>query len=315
MPAVIPPLALGIDIGGASARVGLVTGAGQILSQASFRTGLKIQGPQFMERLNLLIPRCLASAHNAPIAGIGIGMPAFLDPAGRVTGASNLPGLNGTPVGKLLEQRYRTPVRIENDVSAGACGEYVFGGHAGSSRRMLFLAIGTGIGAGMVVDGGLLRIARGCLGDPGHVIVDASGRWPCRCGGNGCLEAIASGWALIEQARRPGFEPTPREIFRRAQSGDARMARLAKRAAVSVGIGLATLCVILNPDTIVLGGGVALEAGEAFRLQAERTLRAHAVPFFAEQTRVMLARAGRRAGLLGAAALVLPAQAGIQAGG
>ena len=157
----------------------------------------------------------------------------------------------------------------------------------------------------MMVDGKLLRISQGCLGDPGHVIVDGSRQSPCRCGGNGCLEAVASGWALMERARRLGVEATPKEIFDRARSGDSRLSQLVKQAAVAVGIGLATLCVLLNPDTVVLGGGVAHDAGESFRMQVEQTIRRHAVPFFSRDLRVVLSKAGPSAGVLGAAALVL----------
>ncbi len=299
--------AIGIDVGGASARVGLVSSAGRVLYHDSFRTGIAITGAQLMRSL---LRRCraalrLARGRRLSLSGIGIAMPAFVDDHARVTGASNLPGLNGLPVGRLLERQFRLPVRMENDVSAAAFGEYNFGDHRGSSRRLLFVAVGTGIGAGMIVDGELLRVSRGCLGDPGHIIVDVSGCSPCRCGGNGCLEAVASGWALVEAARRVGIRATPKQVFARARAGHRALRELVERTAVFAGIGLATLCVILNPDTIVLGGGVALDAGEPFRRTVNRVLHAHAVPFFVRGVRLSLARSGRHAGLLGAASIVL----------
>jgi glucokinase len=299
--------AIGIDVGGVSARVGLVSQAGRVLFQVSSRTGVHISGVQLMEKLAMATRAALefAAERRLEVGGIGVGMPAFVDESGCVEGASNLPGINGTPVGPRLEQEFRLPVRTENDVSAGACGEYYFGGHRGRSRRMLLLAVGTGVGGGMIVDGQLLRVARGCLGDPGHIIVDVSGNSPCRCGGNGCLEAVASGWALMERAKRIGIEATPKQIFERAAAGETALAELARQAAVAVGVGLASLCVLLNPDTVALGGGVALEAGEPFRRQAEETMRAHGAPFLVRDTRVVSARAGRYAGLLGAAATVL----------
>ncbi len=299
--------AIGLDVGGTSARVGLVTEAGKVLFRTSARTGLRAGRHTLLERFRHGVTTALqyGASRALPVEGIGIGMPAFIDPDGRVAGSCNLPALNGSPVGRLLEREFRLPARMENDVTAGVYGEYYFGGHAGSSRRLLLLSIGTGIGGGMMVDGRLLRLAQGCLGDPGHVIVDPSGRWPCRCGGNGCLEAVASGWALVEQARRLGLEATPGQIFERARAGDARMAKLAARAATAVGVGLASLCVLVNPDTVVLGGGVAAEAGEAFRRRVEGTTQRHAVPFFARDVRFLLSRAGPSAGLRGAAALVL----------
>jgi len=299
--------AVGLDVGGTSARAGLVSDAGKLLFRTSARTGLKAPQHALLERFQLGVQAVLRFAldRRLPVSGIGVAMPAFLDDEGRVAGSCNLPGLNGAPVARLLEDRFRLPVRIENDVSACAYGEYHLGGHRGSSRRMLFLALGTGVGAGMIVDGRLLRLARGCLGDPGHVIVDPTGQSPCRCGGNGCLEAVASGWALVERARRLGFDLTPKQIFDGARNGNAALARLAGEAASAVGNGLASLTVLLGPDTIALGGGVAEDAGEPFRLRAEKVLRARAVPLFIENLRVVPARAGAHAGLLGAAALHL----------
>jgi predicted NBD/HSP70 family sugar kinase len=294
--------AIGLDVGGTSARAGVVSDTGKILFRASARTGLKADQSALLERFYSGVQAALdfAAARSLSTAGIGIAMPAFLDEEGRVTGSCNLPGLNGAAVGRILEDRFHLPVRIENDVSACAYGEYYFGGHRGASRRMLFLAVGTGIGAGMMADGRLLRLSHGCLGDPGHVIVDPSGQSPCRCGGNGCLEAVASGWALAERAHLP-----PKEIFERARQGEAALDQLVNRAAAAIGAGLASLCVLLTPDTIVLGGGVAEEAGEAFRARIDQVLRSHAAPLFTDGVRLVGARSGSHAGLLGAAALVL----------
>ncbi|MBI3698360.1 MAG: ROK family protein [Acidobacteria bacterium] len=299
--------AIGMDVGGTSARFGLLSETGEVLFQTSCPTGLAATGAELLDQFRQGVREALASARDrrVTVSGVGIAMPAFVDDQGAVAGSCNLPGLNGVAVARVLESEFRLPVGMENDVSAGAYGEYYFGEHAGSSRRMLFLSIGTGIGGGMIVDGKLLRVAQGCLGDPGHVIVDPSGQAPCRCGGNGCLEAVASGWALVEQAQRMGINAIPREIFEGARAGHAALAELARRAAIYTGVGLATLCVLFNPDLVVLGGGVAAEAGESFRRQAERTLRAHAVPFFSRQVKVRLSQAGPAAGLLGAAALIL----------
>ncbi|HYM13529.1 MAG TPA: ROK family protein [Bryobacterales bacterium] len=300
--------AIGLDVGGTSARTGLVTTAGKLLFQASARTGLRASGQALLDRFRRCVGLALgfAQARSISVAGIGIGMPGLVDEAGCVAGSCNLPSLNGVPVAQLLEKEFRLPVRMENDVSAGACGEYYFGGHR-RSRRFLFLSIGTGVGGGMLVDGEMLRLTRGCLGDPGHIIVDASGSLPCRCGGNGCLEAAASGWALVERASPFGVE-TPKQLFDRARAGPdpgAALARIAQDAAAAVGVGLATFCVLLNPDTIVLGGGVATEAGEPFRAQAEQAMRRHAAPFFSQDVRVLLTKAGPAAGLLGSASLIL----------
>ena len=301
------PSAVGLDVGGTSARAGLAGEDGKVLFKISARTGINTTRQTLLERLlgGIRASVDFAARQGITPAGIGVAMPAFVDATGCIAGSCNLPSLNGVPFPRLLEDEFHLPVHMENDVSAAAYGEYCFGGHRGASRRLLFLAIGTGIGGGMVIEGKLLRLSQGCLGDPGHVIVDPSGRRPCRCGGNGCLEAVASGWALVERARALGVAATPKQVFEAARAGDERFAPLAEEAAAAVGVGLATLCVILNPDTIVLGGGVTTDAGEPFRERAERTMRCHAVPFFSKQARVVTSKIGPVAGLLGAAAVAL----------
>jgi glucokinase len=304
----MPAYAIGLDVGGTSARAGLVSDAGKLLFRTSARTGLKASQAVLLERFRAGVAAAarFANERGLPVAGIGLGLPAFLDDEGRVSGSCNLPHLNGAPVGRLLEEQFHLPVRIENDVSACAYGEYYFGGHRGVSRRMLFLAVGTGIGGGMMVDGRLLRLSHDCLGDPGHIIVDPSGRSPCRCGGNGCLEAVASGWALLERAHKLGIEVlTPKDVFVGALCGHPELRRLAEEAASAIGAGLASLTVLLAPDTIALGGGVAEDAGEPFLMRVDQVLRARAAPLFTSGLRLVAARAGSHAGLLGAAARVL----------
>ncbi len=152
--------AIGLDVGGTSARAGLVSDTGKLLFRTSARTGMKADQATLLERFELGIQAVLrfASERGVGVEGIGAAVPAFQDEEGRVAGSCNLPNLNGAPVARALGERFRLPVRIENDVSACAYGEYYFGGHRGLSRRMLFLAVGTGIGGGMMVDGKLLRL-------------------------------------------------------------------------------------------------------------------------------------------------------------
>lgn len=299
--------AVGVDVGGTSARAGLVQPNGRLLFSTSWSTGINVRAGAFRRALRQAVEAALRQAdrRRLRVTGIGVGMPGFVDKEGRVAGSCNLPALNGAPLRAWLEEEFRLPARLENDVSAAAYGEFRFGGHGNLRGPLLFVALGTGIGAGLIVDGQPARVTQGCLGDPGHIIVDPSGDSPCRCGGNGCLEAVASGWALVEQARGLGMEVSPAEIFRRARRGDRQLAQLARRAARFVGIGLASLCALFNPRLVVLGGGTALEGGEPLRRLASRTLRRHGVPFFCRHARVVLARTGPGAGLAGAAALAL----------
>jgi predicted NBD/HSP70 family sugar kinase len=268
-----------MDIGGSSARLGLVdTATAAILAREVVPTGYDARGPETMAAFRAAIARL--AAHGKP-AALGVGMPGLQDAQGRVAEASNLPGLCGIAIAADLARDWGWPSRMDNDLNVLAIGEDRYGRY--DAARLLVVAIGTGIGAAAVVNGELLRPAGGSLGDPGHIVVDANGV-PCRCGARGCLETKVSGWSITE---RGGLEKP----------------EVAADVAMWLGMGLATFCVLYEPDCIVLGGKVCAAGGEPLLDAVERQMKHFCQPRF-RRLPLRLSRLGDDAGILGAAAMV-----------
>jgi predicted NBD/HSP70 family sugar kinase len=273
------PHVIGMDIGGSSARLGLVdTATAAILAREVVPTGYDARGPETMAAFRAAIARLAAQGKPTEL---GVGMPGLQDAQGRVAEASNLPGLCGIAIAADLARDWGWPSRMDNDLNVLAIGEDRYG-HYGAAR-LLVVAIGTGIGAAALANGELLRAAGGSLGDPGHILVDANGA-QCRCGARGCLETKVSGWSITE---RGGLEKP----------------EVAADVAMWLGMGLATFCVLYEPDCIVLGGKVCAAGGEALLSAVERQMKHFCQPRF-RRLPLRLSRLGDDAGILGAAAMV-----------
>jgi predicted NBD/HSP70 family sugar kinase len=273
------PHVIGMDIGGSSARIGLVdTTTAAILAREVVPTGYDARGPEVMAAFRAAIARL--AAQGQPVA-LGVGMPGLQDAQGRVAEASNLPGLCGIAIAADLARDWGWPSRMDNDLNVLAIGEDRYGRY--DATRLLVVALGTGIGAAAIVSGELLRPAGGSLGDPGHILVDANGA-PCRCGARGCLETKVSGWSITE---RGGLDKPD----------------VAADVTMWLGMGLATYCVLYEPECIVLGGKVCATGGSAFVNAVERQMKYFCQPRF-RGLPLRLSRLGDDAGILGAAAMV-----------
>ena len=277
-----------MDVGGTSAKLGLVAiggGRAEILYSESVPTGYETPRERLLADFRAGVARVAAfGLRNKTVPeALGVGMPGFQDEEGRVVDASNLPALDGVAVASLLGAEFGLPARMDNDLNVAALGEYHYGAH-GKVARLLVVALGTGVGAAMVVEGQVLRPSRGGLGDPGHILVDPGGRL-CRCGARGCLETVASGWAIAEQG---GLED----------------AAVAARVADWLGMGLASYCALYYPDCIVLGGKVVAAGGESFRAAVEARMKYMVKPRF-RAVPVRPSMLGDTAGVLGAAAMML----------
>jgi len=305
--------AIGMDVGGSSARAALVSEDGEILASASQPTGFDTPTQVLMERFVQVLEQALepARSRGLRVEGIGIGMPGLQDEQGRVDSASNLPQLNGVDVRGDLSRRSGLPAAMENDLNVVALGEYRFGGHR-VKGNLLVLAVGTGVGAALVQDGRLLRVARGCLGDPGHLLVEPGSRL-CRCGAHGCLEAHLAGWALLEQAAEAGISSpdgaplTPAALFALARAGSAPARELLARAAGWLAMGLASYGALYQPERIVLGGNVLVECADLLLAPARQRFRTIVQPWLAH-LELPLSRIPQTAGVLGGAALVFEPQ-------
>ena len=297
--------AIGMDIGGNSARVALVAGDGHILHSALAPTRFDTPREVLLSSFARLWTEAMEQAGGlgAQPGGVGIGMPGLQDEQGRVDSASNLPQLNGTDLRGEASRVTGLPAAMENDMNVVALGEYHFGGHA-VPGNLLAVAIGTGVGAALVQGGRIARVARGCLGDPGHVLVERIGRL-CRCGARGCLEAYASGWAVVEQAREAGFdsgEGGPAAVFAAARQGHRAAATAVAAAVRMLGMGLASFGALYQPERVVLGGNVLVEGQDLLLQPALAEYRRMVQPWLVDVP-MALSTIPQTAGILGAAAL------------
>ena len=240
------------------------------------------------------------------VLGLGVGVPGPVDVAtGRVVHHTPaLPGWRDFPLRDHLEQRFGVVCVVDNDANAMALGEY----HAEqpAASPLLFVKVATGIGAGVVVDGHVLRGADGAEGDLGHVrIASAEHGPPCVCGARGCLAASASGRALARALREQGEDvPDSRSVVELALTGHAEATRLVREAGLVVGDVLATAVSLLNPRVLALGGDLALAQDHFVGAVCER-LYQRTQPQAARGLRVVASGLGHRAGVVGAARLAL----------
>ncbi len=248
------------------------------------------------------------------IVGVGIGVPGAVDPArGIVFLAPNLRWRN-VPVRDLFQRRLDLPVVVDNDANCAALGEWWAGAGRGSSL-MVGVTLGTGIGGAIVRNGRVLRGVSGAAGEVGHVTVQMGGRL-CSCGNRGCLEAYASGTAIAARARERVQEGSASSLTEMAESdpgritaalvtraaarGDALATEVIEEAAGYLGAGLAGLVNILNPDRIVLAGGV-VQAGDLLLKPVRAEVRQRAFEVSSEACVIAVARQPELAGVRGAA--------------
>jgi predicted NBD/HSP70 family sugar kinase len=248
---------LGIDIGGTKTAAVAIGADGGLTEQVRMPTGFgadavvdtALRTVERMSQLTGVDPHAFRS--------IGIGIPGTVDSAtGRVAHAVNL-GLEGLDLGPRLSDRLGVDVRIENDVNAAALGAHHLLGLADGLRAhsMAYLNLGTGLAAGLVLDGHLLRGGRGVAGEIGHIPVDPAGA-SCPCGQRGCLETVASGSALA--AMWPSTHRHPSlELFDRADAGDRRAVAVRERFLIGVASAVRLLALTTDVDDIVIGGGLA----------------------------------------------------------
>jgi glucokinase len=312
--------AIGVDVGGSSAKMGIVTDAGEIICRHRVATPLFEQpalvAEEYAKGVRFLLKCCPELA--SQIVGIGIGMPGHISPDRRAMTFGNVHTLDNFPIADFLSERFQLPVELDNDATLAAVAEYVFGG-GGEAGRLLVVTVGTGIGAGLIIDGQPQRPVRGCLGDPGHIIVAPQSSWQCGCGCRGCLETVASSLAIEREATSLASQDpdsqlsailknkdmvSTAEVIEAAQQSDALARWVLEQAGRWLGIGLASWCYFFDPDLILIGGGVSA-AGELLLSATRRAMAKFGMPVYVSNVRVALAEIGNDAGIIGAAARLL----------
>jgi predicted NBD/HSP70 family sugar kinase len=235
--------------------------------------------------------------------GAGVGIPGPVDRrTGTVAQGAILPEWVGINILEHLENTLQFPVFIDNDANLGALSEVTWGPHSGISNLM-FMKIGSGIGAGLILNGAPYYGSVGITGEIGHATIHEHGLI-CRCGNRGCLETIASTTTMIELLSRGEKTPmTPEDIVRKALARDSATLRVVDDAGLAVGRALGNVANLINPEVIVVGGPLA-GLGDLLLDPIRRGLVRHAVPVIGETTTLTMSSLGDRAEALGAAALV-----------
>jgi glucokinase len=314
-------LVLGVDVGGTTIAAGAVTAAGEVILEQ--RVPTRAGGPgRAVETIGALIDAIRGEvAHlGHALTAIGVGVPGPVDTvAGRIgEHVPHVPELAGRPLAAELAATLALPVIVDNDVNALALGEWMFGAGRGA-RSLVVLASGTGFGAGIVLDGRLVRGAAGFGGELGHTPVKFDGP-PCWCGGRGCLAIYASGRGIAEAARArvalhpeapllaaAGGDPlaiTAPLVFRAAREGEPVASSIVDEACRALGAMLGTIVNGLNPEVVVLTGGVA----ESLRPLETRILKAageYAFDRALALTRIAIVPGDKRTSMRGAAALAM----------
>ncbi|MFN2491561.1 MAG: ROK family protein [Pyrinomonadaceae bacterium] len=254
-----------------------------------------------------------AAAQGSVISAVSVAVPGTVDVAnGVVVKAPNLQCLDGFRLSAALKSELDWPAILENDANAAAIGEMWRGAGKGY-RTLICLTLGTGVGGGIVLDGKLWRGADGSAAEIGHMSVDPFGDVACGCGSRGCLEVYASATAVVRMTveARPRYpnssvrtcaDLTSKHIYRAGLEGDELALEVFRRIAVYLGIGIANLLNILDPEIVIIGGGLS-NAWELFEKEMRQQVTERAFPIPARRVNIVRAQCGDDAGVLGAARL------------
>ena len=306
------PVAIGIDFGGTSIKLGLVQAGGLLQRAESIST---LAHPSAGELLAAMLAAVDAlRARHPEVAAIGAGLPGIVDSRhGIVHHLTNVPGWVNVPLRDVLRRHTGLPAVIENDANAMTYAEWKFG----AGRRhanVVCLTLGTGVGAGLILDGRLFHGSHMGAGEVGNMSIDFRGV-PGPYGNFGALERYVGNGPIATRAAvryeaagtpRPVADCTPLLLARAALQGDEIAMQLWEETGVMLGAVLADVIWLLNPDAVVLGGGVA-QAGELVFAPIRRTIRERTSPIFHENLEILPAELGSDAGLIGCGALAVDA--------
>ena len=311
---------IGVDMGGTKILAAVVNAEGKILGTAKIPTKADKGASVVIDRIAHCIQKAVdkSRADTASLQAVGIGAPGPLDPGtGVVIFAPNL-GWTDVPLKTELENRVGIPTFVDNDVNVGTLGEHAFGVGKGVST-LVGIFVGTGIGGGIIMDGKLFHGASKTAGEIGHIIVKAGGP-RCGCGTRGCLEALASRTAITRQLQKAIVKKGKKSVLPELTGGDLKLIRsgalakalrrndkltvkVFKKATKYLGVGIASIVNFLNPEMIVLGGGVVEALDDSFLADIKDVVETYALPNTLNGVQIVKAQLGDDAGILGAAAL------------
>jgi len=305
---------LGIDLGGTSVKLGLISADGQLIRKWEIPTPTENAGENILPAIAASLPPVLEALGIAreQLIGAGMGVPGAVLEGRYVKPCVNLNGWGGD-VASELSALLALPVKAVNDANAAALGEMWQGGGMGCSN-VVFVTIGTGVGGGIIVDGKLLAGVHGSGGEIGHMKINPEEYEKCGCGKTGCLEQYASATGIVRMTNKAlasydmpsalrSCEVTAKSVFDCAKAGDELAEMVVERFGEDMGRALAAVSCVCDPEVFVIGGGVSA-AGKIILDVVEKGFRRHAFPA-AEDTRFELAKLGNDAGIFGSARLML----------
>ncbi|HEM3660436.1 TPA: ROK family glucokinase [Streptococcus suis] len=313
---------IGIDLGGTSVKLAILTTDGEIQEKWSIKTNILDDGSHIVPDIIDSIKQRFEThgLTKDDFLGVGMGSPGVVDSeAGTVIGAYNLNWKTLQLVKDQFESALGLPFFIDNDANVAALGEQWVG--AGNNNpNVVFMTLGTGVGGGVIAAGNLIRGVKGAGGELGHITVDFDEPFACTCGKKGCLETVASATGIVNLSRRyadqyagdaklkqmidDGQDVTAKDVFDLAKEGDDLALIVYRHFSEYLGVACANIAAVLNPAYIVLGGGVSA-AGEFLLDGVRKVFAENSFPQIKESTQIVLATRGNDAGVLGAASLVL----------
>lgn len=311
------------DLGGTNLRVAIVDEDGRIHYRVKYQTRsiyhtASTRAEDIVQALGTTARECRQTS-GCSFRVVSIAVPGTVNVAdGRVIRAPNLPCLDGFQLASALRAELNLPAILENDANAAAVGE-MWRGAARGRRTIACLTLGTGVGGGIILDGKLWRGVNDSAAEIGHMSVDPFAGVHCSCGGQGCLEVYASATAIVRMTREAlcrfpesilqnVAEISSEDVYRAGKLGDELAREVFSRMGVCLGIGLANLINLLNPEMIVIAGGVA-NGWDLFARDMHEQIAKRAFPVPAAQVKIVRAECGDDAGMLGAARLGLDAVA------
>lgn len=299
-------LILSADLGATHGRLAITDLAANVITESSIEIAIEA-GPETV--LDLVTQKLLSMLEElgrpvADVFGVGVGLPGPVEHgAGRPMSPPIMPGWDGFDVPSYVQRTVDVPILVDNDVNIMALGEHR--ARWSSVQDLVFIKVATGIGAGIIIDGELRRGDDGAAGDLGHIAVPGGRPVPCRCGNEGCLEALASGHAVVEALREQGYEiERTAELVELVRSGNTTAMHAVRQAGRDIGRVAASCVNLLNPSVIVIGGMVS-DVGEHLLAGIREVVYSRSLPLATQNLRIVVSKSAGRAGVLGAAQMVI----------
>ncbi|MEK3797759.1 ROK family glucokinase [Peribacillus sp. FSL H8-0477] len=311
---------MGVDLGGTTTKLAIISKYGEIFHKWEIPTDISEKGKYITTNIAKTIDEKLEELGmvKSQLLGIGMGAPGPVDGSnGSIYEAINLGWVN-YPLKDLLEVETSLPAVVENDANLAALGE-MWKGAGNGAKDLIAVTLGTGVGGGVIANGMLVQGASGAAGEIGHITVVPEGGAPCNCGKNGCLETVASatgivrlanealstddGHSILQQKINAGEPLSSRLLFACAGEGDLLSNEVINKVSFYLGMALSHTANALNPEKIVIGGGVS-RAGEQLAAPVREAFERFAFKRVSKSTSISIATLGNDAGVIGAAWLV-----------